>query len=73
MAEGFLVNFMRKGSLIYMCLVNQERDCPGAAQAPKGDWLARYFLDERPQAMQAKLINQMRPQPIKEVISYVRK
>lgn len=71
-AEGFNVTFLRKGSLIYICLVNQSKVCPGAAANP-GDDLAKFFLDERPQAMQAKLINQMRPQPVKEVTSYVRK
>ena len=55
-ADGFLVNFLRKGSLIYICLINQEMVCPGAAANPE-DELARFFLDERPQAMQAKLIN----------------
>ena len=35
--------------------------------------MAKYFLDERPLAMQAKLTNQMRPQPIKDPVSYLRK
>jgi hypothetical protein len=47
MADGFLVTFLRKGSLIYICLVNQATVCPGASANPSDD-LARYFLDERP-------------------------
>jgi len=46
--------------------------CPGASQQPDNE-LARYFLDERPMAMQAKLTNQIRPQAVKEVISFIRK
>jgi len=60
MASGFQVTFLRKGSLIYMCLVNQQAVCPGASLDPENE-LATYFIDERPQAMQAKLTNQMRP------------
>ena len=71
-AKDFLVTFLRKGALIYICLVNQQRVCPGASAQSDND-LAKYFLDERPQAMQAKLTNQMRPLPVKEPISYIRK
>ena len=71
-SDGFFVTFLRKGSLIYICIVNQQKICPGASAEPDND-LAQYFLDERQQAMQAKLTNQTRPQPIKEVISYTKK
>ena len=56
MADGFNITFLRKGSLIYMCLVNTQKVCPGASLQPDND-LAQYFLDDRPQAMQAKLTN----------------
>ena len=72
LADGFLVTFLRKGSLIYICLVNQHTICPGASAASDDD-MSKYFLDERPLAMQAKLTNQMRPQPIKDPVSYLRK
>ena len=59
-AKGFLVNFLRKGSLIYICLYNQSMVCPGHDKTPD-DEITRYFLDEREQAKAAKVTNQMRP------------
>ena len=50
LADGFLVTFLRKGSLIYICLVNQHTICPGASATPDDD-MSKYFLDERPLAM----------------------
>ena len=45
-AKGFSVTFLRKGSLIYICLYNQSAECPGHSKTPD-DELSRYFLDER--------------------------
>ena len=71
-AKGFSITFLRKGSLIYICLYNQSPECPGHSRTPD-DELSRYFLDEREQVQQAKLTNQMRPVGIKEVNSYLKK
>ena len=71
-ANGFHAYVMKKGSLLYMCLINLQMECPGAKDNPD-DEMARYFLDERPMAMQAKITGELRPQPIREVSSYIRK
>ena len=71
-AAGFQITFIKKGSLLYLCLYNQSPECPGYSKS-KHDELSKYFLDEREEVKQAKLTNQMRPQVIKEVNSYLKK
>jgi hypothetical protein len=64
LADGFLVTFMKKGSLIYICLVNQQKICPGSFKEDESDTndiTKHYFLEERAQVMQSKITNQMRP------------
>ena len=69
-ANGFNAFFMKKGSLIYICLINSQQVCPGAKDNPDDD-MAKYFLDERHIAMQAKITNEKRPQPVKETSTYI--
>ena len=71
-AQGFTVVMLKKGSLIYLCLYNQSKECPGHKETPN-DELTRYFLDERELVRMAKVTNQTRPQSIREVDSYLKK
>lgn len=69
-SHQFKCHMLKKGSLIYMCLVNLHKKCS----------LGTYFIDElaampmgsRSDKTRHVLMQELMPQPVRETVSYIR-